>query len=98
MSACLYLSYKVIEPTNDPQLKADYIKNRGLEDDFIKKYLYDYIKMGKVQRKNIDKFIWEKLPDVLDDTKKKNKIRNLLQELRKEGKIHSPEYGLWETL
>ena len=93
-----FLSYKVIKPTNDPQLKADYIKNRGLDDDFIKKYLYDYIKLGKVQRKDIEKFIWEKLPDVLDETKKKNKVKNLLQEIRREGKIQSPEYGYWEVI
>ncbi|MBW8334942.1 MAG: putative DNA binding domain-containing protein [Prolixibacteraceae bacterium] len=90
-----YLSFKIVHPSGDPQLKADYIKNRGLEDEFIKKYLFDYIKMGKVSRKDIDKFIWGKLPDVLDDKKKKNKIMNLLQELRKEGKITSPEYGIW---
>ena len=92
----IFLSFKVIEPTNNPQLKADYIKNRGLDDDFVKKYLYDYIKMGKVQRKDIEKFIWEKLPDILDEAKKKNKIKNLLQELRKDGKIQSLEYGYWE--
>lgn len=93
-----FLSYTVIEPTNDPQLKADYIKNRGLDDDFAKKYLYDYIKLGKVQRKDIEKFIWEKLPNVLDETKKKNKVKNLLQELRKEDKIQSLEYGYWEII
>lgn len=92
-----YLSFKIVHPTGDPQLKADYIKNRGLDDEFIKKYLYDFIKMGKVSRKNIDKFIWSKLPDVLDDGKKKNKIKNLLQELRKEGKIFSPEHGFWQN-
>jgi ATP-dependent DNA helicase RecG len=90
-----FLSFKIVHPTGDPQLKADYIKNRGLEDEFIKKYLLDYIKMGKVSRKDINKFIWGKLPDVLDDKRKRNKVMNLLQELRKEGKISSPEYGIW---
>lgn len=52
--------------------------------------------MDKVKRKDIDKFIWGKLSDVLDDKKKNNKIKNLLQELRKEGKIFSPEHGFWE--
>jgi ATP-dependent DNA helicase RecG len=93
-----FLSFKVIEPTNDPQLKANYIKNRGLDDNFAKKFLYDYIKLGKVERKDIEKFIWDKLPDVLDKTKKKNKVKNLLQDLRKEGKIQSPKYGYWEII
>jgi ATP-dependent DNA helicase RecG len=93
-----YLSFKIVHPSGDPQLKADYIKNRGLEDEFIKKYIFDYIKMGRVSRMDIDKFIWAKLPDVLDDKKKKNKIMNLLQELRKEGKIYSPERRKWEVI
>ena len=94
----LFLSFNVIEPTQDPQLKAEYLRNRGLEDNYAKNYLFDYIKMGKVKRKDIDKFIWDKLPDVLNEEKKKNKIKNLLQELRKEKKIHSPVYGIWEAI
>jgi len=91
----LYLSLKIIHPTGDAQLKPDYVKNRGLEDEIVKKYLFDYIKLDKVSRKDIDKFMWNKLSDILDDKKKKDKIRNLLQKLRKEGKIYSPKYGLW---
>ena len=52
--------------------------------------------MDKVRRKDINKFIWGKFPDVLSDKKKKNKIKNLFQELRKEGKIFSSEHGVWE--
>jgi ATP-dependent DNA helicase RecG len=69
-----------------------------LEDEFIKKYLYDYIQMVKVRRRDIDKFIWDKLSDVLDEKKKKNKIKNLLQDLRKDKKIHSPQFGIWESI
>ena len=91
----LYLSLKIIHPTGDAQLKPDYVKNRGLEDEIVKKYLFDYIKLDKASRKDIDKFIWSKLSDTLGDKKKKDKIKNLLQELRKEGKIYSPKYGIW---
>lgn len=94
----VYLSYKVIAPTQDPQLKADYIKNRGIDNEFLKKYLLDYLKLGKAKKKDIDKFIWEKISDALDESKKKNKIKNLLQELRKEGKIQSLRYGYWEII
>ena len=93
-----FLSYKIVIPSNDPQLKADYIKNRGLEDKSIKEFLFNYIKLGKVQRKNIEKFIWDKLSNVLDETKKKNKIKNILQELRKDGKIKSTERGYWQII
>ena len=91
----LHLSLKITHPTGEAQLKPDHVKNRDLEDEIVKKYLFDYIKIDKVSRKDIDKFMWDKLSDILDDKKKKDKIRNLLQELRKEGKIYSPKYGLW---
>lgn len=94
----IYLSAKVIEPTKDSQLKAEYIKNRGLEDSFLKKYIYDYVKMGRTKRMDIDNFIWDKLSNILDETQKKNKIKNLLQELRKAQKIKSPKYGEWEII
>ncbi len=54
--------------------------------------------MVKVRRRDIDKFIWDKLSDVLDEKKKKNKIKNLLQDLRKDKKIHSPQFGIWESI
>ena len=94
----VYLSYRVIEPTQDPQLKADYIKNRGIDNEFLKKYLLDYLKLGKAKKKDVDKFIWEKISDALDESKKRNKIKNLLQELRKDGKIKSHKYGYWEIV
>ena len=93
-----FLSEKVIKPLNDPTLKAEYIKNRGIDDQFLKKYIIDYLKLGKASRKNIDRFIWEKISAMLDDDKKRNKIKNLLQELRKEEKIISKEKGKWEII
>ena len=38
-------------------------------------------------RADIDKLLWEKLPDILTDAQKKAKIGNLLTILRKKGKI-----------
>ena len=32
-------------------------------------------------RKEIDKLLWDKLPDEMDDKQRKNKIRNLIIEL-----------------
>lgn len=65
-----FLSNKVIEPTNDPNLKAFYIKNKGLDSDFEKKHFHDYIKLDGVKRKDIDRFVWEKLPNDLKNDRK----------------------------
>ena len=93
-----YLSKTAIIPTDNPELRAEYLRNKGLNDVFLKKYLLDYLKMGKAKRGKIDAFVWDKLSNLLDEQKKKNKIKNLLQELRKEGKVRSPEYGVWEVI
>ena len=52
---------------------------------------------GKTQRSTIDDFVLDKLSNLLE-RRKKNKIKNLLQDLRKEGKVRSPEYGVWEVI
>ncbi len=93
-----YLSKSAVVPTGNPELKAEYLRNRGLNDEFLKKYLLDYLKMGKAKRSKIDDFVWDKLSNLLDERRKKNKIKNLLQDLRKEGKVRSPEYGVWEVI
>lgn len=40
------------------------------------------------ERKEIEELLMDKLPEVLDETQKYNKVTNLLASLRKEGKIY----------
>ena len=45
-------------------------------------------KFGPTSRKEIDKLLLEKLPDILTQEQKANKVRNLLQEMsKKDGSI-----------
>ena len=83
-----YISYNVIEPTKNKDLLADYINNRSLDDRHFKELILEFIsKSGKAKRKDIDNFIIPKLSSALTDSKKKNKVTNLLSSLRMEGKI-----------
>ncbi len=92
-----FLSQTVIESTKDENLKAEYIKNRSFDDDYFKKMILEYLKTWKAaSRAQIEKLLWDKLSDVLDDKAKKNKIKNLLQSLRKNDKIISDEGKKWE--
>ncbi|MDR9499710.1 MAG: putative DNA binding domain-containing protein [Hydrogenovibrio sp.] len=76
--------------------QADYIRNRGLDDQHYKQLICEYIeKFGKAKRLDINKLILDKLPDVLDERQKDNKVRNLLQALKKEGLIE-PEGKSWQ--
>ena len=40
-----------------------------------------------MSRADIDKLLWDKLPDILDEKQKKNKINNLLSQLKKDMRI-----------
>lgn len=67
--------------------KADYIKNRGLDDQHYKTLILDYLKKFKsAKRSDITTLLLDKLPDVLDEKQKHNKIRNILYAMSKKDK------------
>lgn len=69
--------------------KTEYMKQRGIDDDYCQKMILDYLKkFKKGNRKDFEKLLMEKLPDVLDENQKKNKIKNNLQTLRRNDKIN----------
>jgi ATP-dependent DNA helicase RecG len=73
--------------------KARYIRNRGLDDQYYRKMITDYIgEYGQANRQDINALLLPKLPDVLSEAQKNHKIRNLMQAMRKEGIIY-PEGG-----
>jgi len=46
-------------------------------------------KYGKATRKDVNDLLVPKLPDVLDDKQKADKVRNLLQAMRQAGQIEN---------
>lgn len=80
-----HVSAKVAEATSS---KAEYMRTRALDDEFYAKHLTDYLfKFGKASRKDINKFMLEKLSDALTHDQKVSKINNLLTKLRRRGTI-----------
>ena len=76
--------------------KADYIRQRGIDDDYCQKIILDYLnKFGEAKREDLEKVLLDKLPDVLDLAQKRNKVRNNLQKLRLQGMI-SPTGKIWK--
>lgn len=68
--------------------QTDYMKQRGIDDGYCQKMIIDYLqKFGEGTRKDFETLLLDKLPDVLDAEQKKNKIKNNLQLLRKNGEI-----------
>lgn len=80
-----FVSAKVAAATNQ---KGSYIHNRGLDDSYYRTLVADYLrKYGQATRKELDELLLEKLPAVLDPAQKANKVRNLLQAMRRDGVI-----------
>jgi len=91
-----FISAKVTAALSNEELKAQYIKHRGLDDEHYKKLIIEYLKkFEKSSRKSIEQFLWDKLPSILTDSQKKNKIGNLLSALRMNGKISNIGYSEW---
>ena len=89
-----FISSTVAEITNQ---KPDYMKLRGINDDYCKKIIIDYIKKFKTAKKaDLEEILLEKLGDSMTDIQKKNKIKNILQKLRRDGVIepHGKEWIL----
>lgn len=87
-----FISSTVAEKTNQ---KPDYMKLRGINDDYCKKIITDYIKKFKTAKKSdLEETLLEKLGDSMTEVQKKNKIKNILQSLRRNGVIE-PQGKAW---
>src|SRR5690554_240876 len=87
-----YISLSVANVTGE---KSDYIKQRGIDDSYCQKIILDYLSKFKEGRKSdFEQILIDKLPDILDIEQKKNKVKNNLQSLRKQGKI-IPKGKIW---
>jgi ATP-dependent DNA helicase RecG len=72
----VYVSATIAEITDG---KAQYIKNKAMDDQFYKKMVTDYLKKwGKGTKSDFVKLLGDKLPDILDEKQKIKKVSNLL--------------------
>lgn len=77
----LYVSASIAKVTGD---KSAYIKSRGFKDEHYKKMILNYLDEYKTaSRQDIDNLILDILPAILDESKRANKVRNLLHAMSK---------------
>lgn len=70
--------------------QAEYMQMRGLDDMHYQSLIIEYLKTFERGRlADFDKMLANKLPQVLDDKQRKNKVRNLLQKMRRDGSVTS---------
>lgn len=69
-------------------MKAEYIKLKGIEDEYCKKLIKDYIlKFNGGKRADFESLLDDKLPELLTRKQKKDKVKNLLQSMKRDGTI-----------
>lgn len=80
-----YIGIKIAAKTGQ---KAAYSKNKAFDKSYYLDLIEKAIREHKsLERRDIDELLWQKFPDWMDNKQKKNKIGNLLSELRMKGKI-----------
>lgn len=93
----LYLSFKAAAATDNEKQKAQYIKNRSFDDEHFREMILSYLDTYKIATKSeIVELLKDKLSDTLNDIQKVKKISNLIQDLRRSGKIESAGYSKWK--
>ncbi len=83
----IYISSDIAKITGN---KEEYVYNSGLENEFYMEIIMKYInEYGSATRKEIIALLNDKLPKSLDSKNKVNRVRYLLDTLKKEGKIYN---------
>jgi len=68
--------------------ETDYMNQLGIDDDYCKKIILDYIKkFGSAKKSKLEEILLPKLSENLTEQQKKTKIKNILQNLKNDGKI-----------
>lgn len=81
----LLVSSQVAEATGE---KARHIRDRGLDRKFYQDLVLELIREhGPVTREDIDNLLMDKLPDVLSEQQKRNRVHNLLGDLRRKQRL-----------
>lgn len=70
---------------------SSYLKNRGFDKEYYKKLLIELFRLNEAgtSKKDIKELLWAKLPDVLSDRQKMNKISTILTELKRSNLIEN---------
>ncbi len=68
--------------------KGQYVKNKGFDDQYYKDLVVKYLEQyHSAKKKDIRQLLWDKLPEIMEEQQKEDKIKNLLASMRKQGII-----------
>ena len=77
--------------------EVEYTKLTGFDDKYYRDLILKALEQhGKLQRKDFNRLLLSKLPDVLTEKQKLSKVGNILTALRKKDKIEPIEKKFWK--
>lgn len=80
-----FVAASIAAATDD---RAAYIRNKAFDDEHYKKMIEAFLQKFKTgTRQDFETLITEKLSDVLTEQQKKDKVKNILQAMKREGRI-----------
>lgn len=81
----IFLSASISETIGE---KEQYVKNKAFDDQYYKDLIVKYLEQYKSAKKaDIRQLLWSKLPEVMDNQQKEDKIKNILASMRRQGII-----------
>lgn len=88
-----FIAEKLAKENNE---LGQFVKNKAFDRKYYKDLILSFLeKQIKASRADIDNLLWDKLSDVLDENQKKNYIRNLLSQMKKEGTLLNVNGKRW---
>lgn len=95
----IFVSFKIADMVGQT---AEYIRNKGLDDDICKQLIIKALKsMGEASKSELMQVLEKALPEVLNDEQKSKKVSNLLQSMKKEEiiiAVGKNKYAKWRLL
>lgn len=87
----VFVAASIAAVTDD---KDGYLKNRGVDQEHYRSIVEVFLtKFPGSKRAELEKALLDKMPAVLTAQQKKNRVRNLLQEMRRDGDMRSSGRG-----
>ncbi len=80
----VHISEKVAAAVGE---QARYLRDKGLQKGFYAIWVLKRLKMGPCKREDLEAVLLEQLPMVLSGKQKRNKVKNLLAEMSREGLV-----------
>lgn len=89
----LYISKNVAKVSHR---EAEYTKMKGMDDKYYRDMIMEALKLkNELEREDFKKLLLKKLPEIMTDKQKENKITNLLRYLRARGMIYADKQNKW---